>query len=115
MTELAERRCVACEGGAEPLSAEQVGDLARQVPAWTVREQTLVREITVKNFKAALALVNSIGAVAEQENHHPDIAITGWNHVKIELTTHAMGGLSENDFILAAKITSLMDDAEKKS
>jgi 4a-hydroxytetrahydrobiopterin dehydratase len=108
MTALAQRRCEACKPGTPPLTEEQVHELMPQVPGWTVGGGSLTRDEKVKNFKEALALVNRIGDVAEAENHHPDLCIHGWNRVKVELSTHSIGGLSENDFILAAKINELL-------
>src|SRR5713226_4875480 len=107
MTELAQRHCKACEKGTPPLQPDQVQHLMEQVPGWDLEEGKLMRDVKVKNFKEALALVNGIGDLAEQEGHHPDLCIHGWNHVKIELSTHSIGGLSDNDFILAAKINEL--------
>jgi 4a-hydroxytetrahydrobiopterin dehydratase len=78
--------------------------MLHQVPGWGIGDGKLTRDVKVKNFKEALALVNNIGDLAEQENHHPDICIHSWSRVKIELYTHSINGLSDNDFILAAKI-----------
>jgi 4a-hydroxytetrahydrobiopterin dehydratase len=107
MTELAERHA-APDGTAPRLSDEQVEELAKSVPAWSVEDGKLVRDVQVKNFRAALAVVNALGEIAEEENHHPDLSIHGWNHVRIELSTHTAHGLSENDFILAAKFDRLI-------
>ena len=82
--------------------------MMQQVPGWSTPEGKLTRDIKLKDFKEALALVNRIGDLAEQEGHHPDITIHSWNHVRIELYTHSIKGLSENDFILAAKINQLL-------
>jgi 4a-hydroxytetrahydrobiopterin dehydratase len=108
MTELTSRHCVPCEGGTPPLHPQQVDLLLQKVPGWQVVDGKLTRDVKVKNFKAALELVNEIGALAEEEGHHPDICIHSWNHVRLELYTHAIGGLSDNDFILAAKINQLL-------
>ena len=104
MTELAQRRCVPCEVGTPPLHPEQVEGMLQQVPGWGIEDGKLTRDVKVETFKEALVLVNKIGDLAEQENHHPDICIHSWNRVKIELYTHSIKGLSDNDFILAAKI-----------
>lgn len=104
MAELAQRHCEACEKGTPPLQMDQVRSMLEQVPGWSLENGKLTRDLKVKNFKEALALVNRIGDLAEQEGHHPDLCIHSWNRVKIELYTHSIGGLSENDFILAAKI-----------
>ena len=108
MTAFAERRCVPCRGDTPPLGAEEVQAMAQEVPGWGVVEGKLTRDVKLNNFKEALALVNRIGDLAEQEGHHPDITIHSWNHVRVELYTHSIKGLSENDFILAAKINLLL-------
>jgi 4a-hydroxytetrahydrobiopterin dehydratase len=102
MTDLAERHA-APDGTAPRLAHEQVEELVKSVPAWSVEDGKLVREVQVKNFRTAVALVNALGNIAEAENHHPDLWIHGWNHVRIELSTHTAHGISENDFILAAR------------
>lgn len=82
--------------------------LLKQVKDWEVVEEVkIVKQFKFKNFKEALAFVNKVGELAESENHHPNIFLYGWSKVKITLTTHALKGLSENDFILAAKIDAL--------
>ena len=107
--ELTRKKCVPCEGGAEPLSAGEVAGYLSTLPEWGLVEgqQMIRRKWKFKDFVAALAFVNKIGDVAEAEQHHPDLHLTGWNRVSVEITTHAIGGLSENDFILAAKIDQL--------
>jgi 4a-hydroxytetrahydrobiopterin dehydratase len=109
MTELASRRCVRCRGDTPPLQAREVQTMMQQVPGWTTdAEGKLTRNLKLANFREALALVNKIGELAEQEGHHPDLTIHSWNQVRIELYTHSIKGLSENDFILAAKINQLL-------
>lgn len=113
MTEtLRQKHCIPCETGTSPLTEQQIRALMTDVPGWEVIDGKIVRDVKVKNFKTAVNLVNQIAAVAEEENHHPDIQIHGWNHVLIELSTHNIGGLSENDAIMAAKLTGLIDRAE---
>jgi 4a-hydroxytetrahydrobiopterin dehydratase len=107
MTDLAARHALP-DRAAELLSAEAVRALMPELPDWSIERGRLCRDVRLRNFKQALALVNRIGAVAEAENHHPDITIHRWNRVRIELYTHSVEGLSINDFILAAKITSLI-------
>lgn len=106
---LADKKCLPCEGGVPRLSAPEAESLCRQTPAWTVSADAvrIRREWTAKHFKAALEFINSVAALAEAEQHHPDIHLTGYRQIAIELYTHAIGGLSENDFILAAKIDRL--------
>lgn len=106
--DLTQKKCVACEGGAAPLNKIEAEVLLKQVPGWALSAdaKSIAREYRFKDFKEALAFVDSVGALAEEEGHHPDMALS-WGRVGIELTTHAIGGLSENDFILAAKIDGL--------
>ncbi len=109
MVDLASRRCVPCRGDTPPLQPQEVQIMMQQVPGWTTtQEGKLTRDIKLNDFKEALALVNKIGELAEQEGHHPDITLHSWNHVRLELYTHSIKGLSENDFILAAKINQLL-------
>lgn len=108
MSELSAKKCVPCEGGAAPLGPDDVARYLGEVPGWTSRsDKKIVREFVCKNFSGAMALVNKVAQIAEQENHHPDILIHDWNKVRCTLSTHAIKGLSENDFILAAKINSI--------
>ena len=103
--DLTAKKCVPCEGGMLPLLAAEVPALLQKVPGWEAAENTRIfREFTFKNFKDAMTFVDAVAALAEEEGHHPDILIHRWNKVRLELTTHAIKGLSENDFILAAKI-----------
>ena len=108
MTELSQKKCVACEGFETPFDKEEAEVLLRQVKDWKLSEdgKWLKKHFDFKDFKEALAFVNKVGAIAEEEGHHPDITFT-WGKVDIDLTTHAIKGLSENDFILAAKIDDI--------
>ena len=108
MTSLLQKYCVACEGGTPPMPLEQAQEMLAEVPGWALEENTLVRKFRLKNFKEAMAFVNRVADLAEAEGHHPDIHIS-WNRVRLELTTHAIKGLSENDFIMAAKINALAE------
>ncbi len=103
---LSDQKCVACEGGVPPLTREEAEALLTEVPGWVLDAEAkhLARDYKFKNFAEALAFVNRVGAIAESEGHHPDIHLTNWNRVRIDLWTHAIGGLSQNDFIVAAKI-----------
>lgn len=105
---LSDKKCVPCEGGVEPLSRPDAETLLQEIPEWKLAEDTksISRGFTFKNFKQALVFVNKIGEIAETEGHHPDITLA-WGRVGVELSTHAIKGLSENDFILAAKINSI--------
>ncbi len=104
---LAEKHCVPCKGGVPPLKGEELRHLAAQVPGWTVAgEHHLSRTYTFPDFKTALAFVNRVGAVAEEEGHHPDLALS-WGRVDVKTYTHKIDGLTESDFILAAKIDAV--------
>lgn len=106
---LAKKHCQPCEGGVEKLTAEQIEPLLGQVPLWTVAQSgdAIERKFKFRDFVKALTFLNQVGEIAEEEQHHPDLHLTGYRHVVIEITTHAIGGLSENDFILAAKIDAV--------
>ncbi len=104
---LAEKECVPCRGGVPPLKGTELQKLAGQLPSWKViDEHHLSREYAFPNFVTALAFVNKIGELAEKIGHHPDIYLT-WGKVKVEIWTHKINGLTESDFILAAKIEKL--------
>ena len=106
---LSDKKCVACEGGIPPLTREEIAKYHPEVPEWKVAndELSISREFVFKNFKEALTFVNKVGTLAEEEGHHPDINLYAYKKVLITLSTHAIRGLSENDFILAAKINLL--------
>ena len=103
---LTSKKCIPCEAGTKPLEEAKVNELLNQIPNWTLKDGHLYKKFKFKNFIEAIKFVNSVAEIAEQEGHHPEINL-GWGHVKIELWTHAVKGLSENDFILAAKIDAL--------
>jgi len=87
------------------LDSKKVQELLKQLVLWTLKDNKKIEKIySFKNFKEAMAFINKVGNLAEEEGHHPDIEIFNWNKTRISLSTHAIGGLSENDFILAAKI-----------
>jgi 4a-hydroxytetrahydrobiopterin dehydratase len=107
MTDLASKTCVPCRGGVPPLEGEELEALSRQVPKWeVVEEHHLKREFRFGNFREALAFVNRVGELAEEQGHHPDIAF-GWGRVEVTIFTHKIDGLTESDFILAAKVDRL--------
>ena len=101
---LADRHCVPCKGGVPPLKGEALLSLYRQLGSgWNlIEEKRIEKEYTFKNFKDALQFTNEIGKIAEAEGHHPDIHL-GWGKVKLLIWTHKIGGLTESDFIIAAK------------
>ena len=103
MERLAARHCVPCHGGVPRLKGEEIEPLLAQLQGWQVIEgHHLSKEYAFPNFAAALAFVNSAGVVAEAEGHHPDIEF-GWGYARLKIYTHAIDGLSESDFILAAR------------
>jgi 4a-hydroxytetrahydrobiopterin dehydratase len=103
MSDLATRKCGPCERGTPPLAGAELDRLYRQLEGWSlVNGERLEKAYRFADFATALAFVNRLGAVAEAEGHHPDLEL-GWGRVKVTLWTHSVGGLSENDFILAAK------------
>jgi len=107
MENLANKKCRACELGEGKLSPADIEAFMTHTPKWTVmKSHEIFREFKFKNFAEALAFVNKIGEIAESAGHHPDISF-GWGYVKITLFTHAVEGLSENDFIMASKIDRL--------
>lgn len=107
-SQLTEKKCTPCEGGQSPMEEAQARQMLRELTdGWGLDDQDhLVRQLETDDFKSALELVDRIGELAEQENHHPTITFT-WGKVYIELYTHKIDGLSENDFILAAKIDEI--------
>lgn len=113
--DLTQKHCVPCEGGTPPLPDREEEKLHKDIPGWLLLRDSsasqahkLRRQFTFKNFLEAIDFVNKVAAIAEQEGHHPDISIF-YNKVQLDLFTHAVGGLSENDFIMAAKINALLD------
>ncbi|HIJ99628.1 TPA: 4a-hydroxytetrahydrobiopterin dehydratase [archaeon] len=107
VSELTKMKCKPCEGGVPPLKGEDLQKNLEQVEGWEIiEEHHLVKEWKFPDFKTALEFVNNIGEIAEEQGHHPNIDFT-WGKVKISFWTHSIGGLSVNDFIMAAKIDDL--------
>ncbi len=111
MTELSDKKCVACEGDIPPFDKEEIHKYLKKVDGWKVKSNKnksyfLIKEFKFKNFLDSQSFVNKVGAIAEQEGHHPDISF-GWGYCKITIYTHAIKGLAESDFILAAKIDKI--------
>lgn len=104
----AEKKCVACEGGVPPLKKETVLKYITETPGWKISEdgKQISRNFEFKDFNESIVFVNKVAGLAESEGHHPDIHIF-YDRVRLDLETHAIGGLSENDFILAAKVNGL--------
>jgi 4a-hydroxytetrahydrobiopterin dehydratase len=103
---LADEQCAPIPAGTQPLTDAQASELAPQVARWRVADASLVREVKFPGFPQAIAFVNAVAALAEQCAHHPDIDIR-YNKVRLVLSTHRIGGLSRNDFILAAQIDAI--------
>ena len=108
MSDLLNKKCVPCEGGVLPFDISQIYKYQKKVDGWDIIKDKkniylLEKKFNFKNFLESQNFVNVVGQISEEEGHHPDISF-GWGYVKIQITTHAIEGLSENDFILAAKI-----------
>lgn len=106
IVDLASKKCAPCESGEGKLHIEKIKEYLKVVPDWLLIGDTIKKEFNFKDFKQAIKFINKVAEVAETEGHHPDIYIF-YNKVELSLSTHAANGLTENDFILAAKINSL--------
>lgn len=109
---LAKKKCLPCEGGVDPISPEQAAEQLQEFPGWSLTHegQRIRKEWVVTSFMAGMKFFEACAEVAEADGHHPDLHLEGYRNVAVELWTHAIGGLSENDFILAAKIDQLPID-----
>lgn len=114
-SELTGKACKPCEGGVEPCELQFAQVQLQNLSEWQLSEggKMIFRKWNTKNFVRAMELLNLAAEIAEQEQHHPDFHLTGYRHVQIDLTTHAIGGLSENDFIVAAKINAAVDSQDE--
>ncbi len=111
MSELSKKKCVPCEGNIPPFDKSEIHNYLKKVDGWDVKSNEdnsfyLVKEFNFKDFKQSQNFINKIGDIAEQENHHPDLSF-GWGYCKVKISTHAIKGLAESDFILAAKIDEI--------
>ena len=108
MSDLTAKHCKVCEGGTLPLSASEAHDLLKQTPLWTLNDKgdEISRTFQFKNYYQTIAFVNALAWIAHQEDHHPDIEVS-YNKCRVRFSTHAIKGLSENDFICAAKMDAL--------
>ena len=111
MSELFEKKCVSCEGGVSAFDISEIHKYQKKVDGWDIFKNDkniyhLEKKFKFKNFLESQNFVNEVGRISEEEGHHPDI-LFGWGYAKINITTHAIEGLSENDFILAAKIDKI--------
>lgn len=107
---LADQRCQPCEGGIPPLAQREVERLLKELSGWEQSEQALVKTFQFKNYYETIAFVNATAWISHRENHHPDLEV-GFRQCHVRYSTHAIGGLSENDFICAAKIDTLNANA----
>jgi 4a-hydroxytetrahydrobiopterin dehydratase len=113
MTDLTKKKCVPCEGGLIPFDVSEIHKYQKKVDGWDVIKNEnniffLFKKFIFKNFLDSQNFINNVGKISEDEGHHPDISF-GWGYAEIKITTHAIEGLSENDFILAAKIDQLIN------
>jgi len=113
MTDLSKKKCFACDGDIPPFDTSEIHKYLKKVDGWDVKNNDdksfyLIKDFKFKNFKESQNFVNKVGNIAEEENHHPDISF-GWGYAEIKISTHSIEGLSENDFILAAKIDQIIN------
>lgn len=113
--QLAEKKCVPCEGGVDPCPLPQAQRQLANLPGWRITHdgKRIRKDWVVKNFLAGLEFFKQVADIAEADGHHPDLHLEGYRNVWIEIWTHAIGGLSENDFILAAKIDQIPIETKK--
>jgi len=112
MKDLLKKKCKPCEGGVVPFDVSEIHKYQKKVDGWDITKDKeeiffLIKKFTFKNFSESQKFVNFVGKIAEEEGHHPDITF-GWGYSEVKITTHAIKGLSENDFILAAKIDQIL-------
>lgn len=107
---LADQNCTPPQGDEPPISGDEAKKLNREVPDWAKKGKAIEREIKLKDFKEAIAFVNKVADIANSQDHHPDICVF-YNKVRLTLSTHKIGGLSRNDFIMAAKIDAALEAA----
>jgi 4a-hydroxytetrahydrobiopterin dehydratase len=106
MTELVKKKCKPCEGGVAPYNAQQAGEMLKQLKGWIIEDAKLVKLYPFRNYHETMAFVNALAWISHREDHHPDLTV-GYNKCRVEYSTHAIDGLSENDFICAAKADAL--------
>ncbi len=108
MSELAKKKCKPCEGGVAPYTDAQAREMLGQLKGWIIQDGKLVKVYPFVNYYQTMAFVNALAWISHREDHHPDLAV-GYNSCRVEYVTHAIGGLSENDFVCAAKCDALFD------
>ena len=111
MSDLVKKKCVSCDGNTPPFDITEIHKYLKKIDGWDVKNDEkenfyLIKNFNFKNFEQSQVFVNQVGKIAEEENHHPDISF-GWGYCKVKIFTHAIKGLAESDFILAAKIDSI--------
>ena len=105
---LSGKRCVPCEGGVAPLTAGEVKTLLKELPGWEHADKAIFKTYPFRDYYQTMAFVNALAWISHREDHHPDLAV-GYNKCRVEYSTHAIGGLSQNDFICAAKADALFE------
>ena len=108
MNELARKKCVPCEGGVDPLAAEQIGPLLKGLPGWALDGGMIAKTFQFRNYFETMAFVNAAAWISHREDHHPDMMV-GYSQCRVSYVTHAIKGLSQNDFICAAKLDALFE------
>jgi 4a-hydroxytetrahydrobiopterin dehydratase len=108
MNDLAKKRCKPCEGGVKPFSPQEAKELLKNLKGWAIENGKLVKTYPFKNYYETMAFVNALAWISHREDHHPDLGVH-YNKCRVEYSTHAIGGLSENDFICAAKADALFE------
>ena len=108
MNELAKKKCTPCEGGVAPMTAQQAQAMLKSLKGWIIEDGKLVKVYPFTNYYQTMAFVNALAWVSHREDHHPDLLV-GYNKCRVEYSTHAIDGLSENDFICAAKADTLFE------
>ena len=113
MSDLTKKKCIPCEGGVIPFDISEIHKYQKKVDGWDISKDKkqiffLFKKFNFKNFLDSQKFINNVGKISEEEGHHPDISF-GWGYAEIKITTHAINGLSENDFILAAKIDKIIN------
>lgn len=110
--DLLKKKCVPCEGGVKPFTENEANKYLKQIDGWSVANNKITKRLVFKNFVELVKFVNKLAVLAEKEGHHPDFTVH-YNKLDFEIWTHAIGGLSENDFILAAKIDKIYKSFKK--
>ena len=108
MNELARKKCRPCEGGVAPLSAQQAGPMLKGLEGWALEGKAIAKTYRFKDYFETMAFVNAAAWISHREDHHPDLLV-GYNQCRVSYVTHAIDGLSENDFICAAKLDALFE------